>query len=185
MMGISRHVIDTNVLLVASAADEASPFPDDVTPVEEEEFRKIVLQWLIEFDSSDRHAVLDWDWTIVEEYRGENRRTKLTEQDYGMQVILKKFSEGEVFGFTLEWDEPDSAKIDDENLSPVIHDHADRKMVAAVIAGGRRSGGCNLVNACDTDWYDWETDLEKADIEVHQVIGEEWCRPRWESKSRR
>jgi len=42
-MPIDKHVIDTNVLMVASAADGASPFPADSTPVEKAELRIQVL----------------------------------------------------------------------------------------------------------------------------------------------
>lgn len=46
-MPIDKHVIDTNVLLVASAAHAASPFPEDATPVEKAELRARVLDWVM------------------------------------------------------------------------------------------------------------------------------------------
>jgi hypothetical protein len=183
-MPFDKHVIDTNVLLVASAAHESSPFAPDTTPVEESALRRKVLDWLIEFEASDRQIVLDWAWVMVDEYRGIGRRDKLTEQDYGLQVVLQKFSTGQVRGFTLEWDEPESAKIDNAALHPIITDHADRKMVAAVLSGGGKAGGCNLVNSCDTDWYDWQEALEAADVIVDQLIPE-WCYPKWQAKKTR
>ena len=51
----------------------------------------------------------------------------------------------------------------------VVTDHADRKMVAGVLAAGGRAGGCTLVNSCDTDWYDWQSALEGADVFVDQL----------------
>lgn len=120
-MAIHQHVIDTNVLLVASAVHEASPFAPEATPVEEAELRCKVLNWLIEFEQSDRHVVLDWNWIIVDEYKGINRRSKLTEQDYGLQVILQKFSTGQYYGFLLDCNEDGTARIEDTTLEPITN----------------------------------------------------------------
>jgi hypothetical protein len=184
-MNFSKHVIDTNVLLVASAGHETSPFSEDATPVEDRALRKKVLDWLISFEASERQIVLDWDWVIVDEYKGINRREKLTEQDYGLLVVLGKFTSGKLSGFKLEWDQPDSATISDADLSKVVTDHADRKMIAAVLSAGGRNEGCNLVNSCDTDWYDWQEAMENAGIFVQQLIGTEWCYPKWLAKKAR
>jgi hypothetical protein len=183
-MPADKHVIDTNVLLVASAAHATSPFAPDATPVEEAALRQTVLDWLIAFETSDRQMVLDWEWVFVDEYRGVGRRDKLTDQDYGMQVVLHKFSTGQTFGFTLKWDAPGSASIPHPALAPVITDHADRKMVAGVLAEGGRAGGCTLVNSCDTDWYDWNPALEGADVFVDQLIPD-WCHLKWLAKNAR
>ena len=183
-MLVDKHVIDTNVLLVASAAHATSPFAPDATPVQEAALRQKVLSWLIEFEASERQVVLDWTWVIMNEYKGVGIRDQLTDQDYGLQVILQKFSTGQLFGFVLNWDAPDSAQIDHVALDPVVTDHADRKMVAGVLAAGGRAGGCTLVNSCDTDWYDWQSALEGADVFVDQLIPE-WCHPKWEAKRAR
>lgn len=177
-----KHLIDTNVLIVASAADCGSPLSDDCTPVDEGELRLKVLSWLQEFHGSDRKVILDFEWRIISEYKGENRRTPLTDQDYGLQVILHKHSTGQTEPVMLAWDENRNAVIPDHTLHGLIHDPADRKMVAAVLKAGGAANGCNLINACDTDWYDWEEPLLRAGVEVEQLIGEEWCRPRWERK---
>lgn len=177
-----KHLIDTNVLLVASAADPGSPLLDDCTPVEERPLREKVLSWLNEFNTSERKIILDYEWRIVSEYRGETRRTKLTDQDYGLQVVLHKHSKGQTEPVMLNWDKDNNAIIPVETLQEIIHDAADRKMVAAVLHAGGAANGCNLVNACDTDWYDWEEPLRTAGVMVEQLIGDEWCKPRWESK---
>ncbi len=184
-MAADKHVIDTNVLLIASSAHETSPFAPQATPVEEARFRKKVLNWLIEFEQSDRQIVLDWNWIIVDEYKGVNRRDKLTEQDYGLQVVLNKYSTGDFFGFLLDCDANGNAIIEDKALESAVTDFADRKMVAGVLAAGGRENGCNLVNACDTDWYDCKDALNAAGVDVFQIIGEEWCYPRWKAKKRR
>lgn len=184
-MNIDKHVIDTNVLLVASAAHETSPFSEDATPIEDRQLRKKVLDWLILFHASQNKIVLDWEWVIVNEYKGVNRREKLTEQDYGLLVVLEKFSKDQIFGFKLAWDEHGSASVSDANLSHAVTDHADRKMIAAALAAGGLNSGCNLVNSCDTDWYDWQDAMEAAGVFVQQLIGTEWCHPKWLAKKAR
>lgn len=180
-MPVDKHVIDTNVLLLASAAHEGSPFPANATPVQEAALRDKVLDWLINFEQSDKRIVLDWKWIIVDEYRGIGRRDKLTEQDYGMQFVVEMWSTNRVFGFLIE-NEPDGkTRISHAALDPVVTDLADRKMVAGVLAGGGLAGGCTLVNSCDTDWYDWQAELEAADVYVEQLIPE-WCHPKWLAK---
>ena len=176
-MIIDKHVIDTNVLLVASSAHEASPFAPDATPVEEALLRKKVLNWLIEFEQSDRNIVYDWAWKIPGEYSN-----KLSDQDYGMRVFLHKIDTGNAIGVTLEYDSDGHALIADQNVQNAVTDLADRKMVAAVLAAGGITKGCELVNACDTDWYDCKEALDSAGVHVHQIIGKEWCYPKWQTK---
>lgn len=45
------RVVDTNVLIVASAADDGSPFRPESTPVEESRLRQQVLDWLQRFEA--------------------------------------------------------------------------------------------------------------------------------------
>lgn len=63
----------------------------------------------------------------------------------------------------------------------IVHDLADRKMVAAALAAGGAAEGCEIVNACDTDWYEWESVLADAGLVVRQLI-DAWCRARHESR---
>lgn len=178
-MPVDKHVIDTNVLLVASAAHDASPFPADATPVEKAELRSEVLAWVMEFEQSQRRILLDFGWEIVGEYQN-----KLSEQDYALQIVLQMTSTDRVMWFQLEREADGRTRIAHAGLDPAINDLADRKMVAAVLAGGCAAGGCNLVNACDTDWYDWQTEMEAADVYVHQLI-HGWCHAKWLAKKKR
>lgn len=177
---IDKHVIDTNVLLVASSAHESSPFAPDATPIEEKVLRNKVLTWLVDFEQSDRQIVYDWGWKIPGEYQN-----KLTEQDYGMRVFLHKLDTGRATGVLVNYDADGHAIIDNLVLRGAITDLADRKMVAAVLAAGGIANGCTLVNACDTDWYDWQTELEYAGVIVEQLLGQEWCYPKWQEKLQR
>ncbi len=135
------------------------------------------------FDDFRRDPLAVWlELTLgVAEYRGDNRRDKLTEQDYGMQLVLQMTSTDRVAWFHLECEADGRTRIAHAGLDPAITDLADRKMVAAVLAGGCSAGGCNLVNACDTDWYDWQVAMEAADVYVEQLI-HDWCHAKWLAK---
>lgn len=170
------RVVDTNVLIVASAADDGSPFRPESTPVEEAVLRQLVLDWLHDFeDDSMRHAVLDWDWHICTEYQN-----KLTEQDYGWLAIMAKKDRNEVVWVGLNVDEHGHATLPLE-LSTAVMDKEDRKMVAAVLAAIERGHDCRLTNACDTDWLDCEDAMMGAGVAIEHLI-EPWLRTKWAGK---
>ncbi len=172
---VDACVVDTNVLIVSSAADEASPFQPDATPVEESALRSEVLAWLEGFEQDPaRHAVLDWDWMICGEYQN-----KLTEQDYGWLAIMAKKDRDEVVWVGLEADADGHAVLPD-TLAAAVTDLADRKMVAAILAAQEQGNVCSLVNACDTDWLDCAHELTAHGLEVRHVI-EDWLRNKWQN----
>lgn len=170
------RVVDTNVLIVASAADEGSPFRPDATPVEEAELRQRVLDWLIAFERDPaRQAVLDWDWLICGEYQH-----KLSEQDYGWLALMHKRDRNEVVWVGLETDADGNAVLPPA-LAATVADLADRKMVAALLAAGGAEGRAKAVNACDTDWLDWTEALDAAGLQVEHLLLD-WLRARWRLK---
>lgn len=174
------RVVDTNVLIVASAADEVSLFDEHATPVEEKQYRDKVLQWLHAFAKDvERKVVLDWHWHMCTEYG-----KKLTAQDYGWLVIMHKQDHGQVEWVGFEVDGNGHALLP-EGLSAAISDLEDRKMVAAVLAAKANMHDCKLVNACDTDWLDCAGALDDAQVDTEHLIEHEWLRPRWASKKKR
>lgn len=169
------RVVDTNVLIVASAADDGSPFREDATPVEEAVLRQKVLDWLKAFEQDpERHAVLDWDWHICGEYQN-----KLTDQDYGFLALMSKRDHNQVVWVGLQVDHDGHAVLEDA-LSTAVTDLADRKMVAAVLAAGAEQHVCRLTNACDTDWLDCADALAAHGVDVEHLI-EEWLRRKWQA----
>lgn len=159
------RVLDTNVLIVASAADDGSPFQPDATPVQERALRQQVLDWLTNFEQdSDKHAVLDYDWKICSEYQN-----KLTEQDYGWLVMMRKRDQNAVIWVGLNMD-PNGHAVLHETLASAVTDLADRKMVAAVQAAIEMGEECRLTNACDTDWLDCEAVLQMAGVHVEHLL---------------
>lgn len=170
------RVVDTNVLIVASAADDGSPFRPGSTPVQEEALRKRVLEWMQEFEQDpERHAVLDWDWRICGEYLN-----KLTEQDYGWLALMRKKDKNEVIWVGLELD-VDGHAVLVPSLADSVTDLADRKMVAAGLAAISEGHVCKLTNACDTDWLDCKAPLAAAGLEVEHLL-EDWLRAKWQEK---
>jgi hypothetical protein len=172
---VEARVVDTNVLIVASAADGGSPFRPEATPIEEAALRQQVLDWLTEFEQDpQRHAVLDYDWLICKEYQ-----QKLTEQDYGWLALMTKYDRNEVVLVGLTTDTDGHAVLSPE-LATAVTDLADRKMVAAVIASRDHVSFCRLTNACDTDWLDCADALSDNNIDVEHLV-EDWLRIKWQT----
>jgi hypothetical protein len=168
------RVVDTNVLIVASSADESSPFRPEATPVQEQELRQKVLDWLVEFETdAKRYAVLDWDWHIFSEYQN-----KLTEQDYGWLALMEKKDRNEVIWVGLEVDADGHAVLSTE-LSKAVTDLADRKMVAAALAAIDTKVTTLITNACDTDWLDCRAVLKVHGVEVENLLLQEWLQAKW------
>ncbi|WP_299734859.1 hypothetical protein [uncultured Endozoicomonas sp.] len=180
---MSRHVVDTNVLIVASGEHPESPFSSDMHPVEDASEAEKVLEWLEDFETGNDHMVVDDDWQILGEYQN-----KLTEQDYGHRVVFEKMSRGEMDFVHIEWVEdnshPDKVAVLNEPLNSVIHDLADTKIVAACLKSIEHNMPCTIINACDTDWYDWQVHLEAAGVQVEQLI-ESWSRKKWKEHHER
>lgn len=171
------RVVDTNVLIVASSADESSPFQPDATPIQEHALRQKVLDWLEAFENDpQRHAVLDWDWHVCGEYQN-----KLTEQDYGWLALMSKKDRNEVVWVGLEMDADGHAVLNDE-LTMAVTDLADRKMVAAALAAQKEGVKTQLTNACDTDWLDCQAVLKRHGTEVEHLLLHEWLQAKWQHK---
>lgn len=177
---IETRLVDTNVLIVASAADNGSPFRPDATPIQEKLYRDKVLQWLkdFEFDPS-RHVILDWDWYICNEYCNKLN----PEQDYGWLVMMAKKDRNEVIWVGIKMDTDGHALLP-EPLANAVTDLADRKMIAAILAALEQQHTCKLVNACDTDWLDCEGELLAHGIQAEHLLEHEWLRPKWRSMKR-
>jgi len=170
------RLVDTNVLIVASAADEGSPFRAEATPVEDAALRQQVLDWLEAFETDPaRHAVLDVDWHVCGEYRH-----KLTEQDYGWLAMMHKIDRNEVVWVDVRLDADGNAVLPPE-LAPAVTDLADRKMVAAALAALDTGRACQLTNVSDTDWIDCQAALRAVGLEVENLLPE-WLQTRWRSK---
>lgn len=173
----ARYVVDTNVLIAASAADPQHPKDIDATPPDPS-LRKQVWIWLDEFQQSDSHLVLDFAGEIYKEYNN-----KLGFNDFGIQVVMHKWSTAAVDDVPVDYDADGHGVLSDA-LLPVIHDAADRKMVAAALASHVLFGEGCVAFAGDTDWHDWETALGQHDVLLEPII-EAWSRQKHAEKQRR
>jgi len=172
-----RYVVDTNVLIAASAADPVAPVDIDATP-DDPGFRLQVWQWLCDFQEGDSRLVLDDALRIFSEYGN-----KLGFNDYGIQVVMHKWSTCAVDSVQVEYDE-DGNGVLPASIASIIHDLADRKMVAAALACNSSYGESCVAFAGDTDWHEWEDGLKLHNVDLEPII-ESWSREKYREKMRR
>lgn len=173
----ARYVVDTNVLIAASAADPAHPKDIDATP-DDPALRLEVWKWLDSFQSGESRLVLDGAGRILEEY---NR--KLGFNDFGIQVVVHKWSTAAVDDVDVDYDSHGEGLLP-ADLTPVIHDGADKKMVATALACHAIFGEGCIAFAGDTDWHDWEKALVTHHVLLEPII-EDWSRAKHAEKKRR
>ncbi|WP_018858532.1 hypothetical protein [Rhizobium sp. 42MFCr.1] len=173
----SRYVIDTNVLIAASAADPNNPKDIDATPADPDR-RMEVWDWLGAFEKSESRLILDSDLKILEEYRN-----KLGFNDYGIQVVIHKMSTAALDNVLVEYDASGHGVLP-ATLEAVVHDLEDRKMVAAALESHSSFGEGCIAFAGDTDWHDWETELCAHALLLEPII-EDWSRQKHQEKKLR
>ena len=172
-----RYVVDTNVLIAASAADPQQLKDIDATPADPG-LRLQVWAWLDRFRSSEARMVLDTDNKIYEEYTN-----KLGFNDFGIQVVMHKWSTAATDDVTVQYD-ADGHGVLPSSLVPVIHDLADRKMVAAALEAVSTYGVAPIAFAGDTDWHEWEDHLVRHGVALEPII-EPWSRAKFAEKKSR
>lgn len=172
----ARYVVDTNVLIAASAADPQHPKDIDATPTDPA-LREQVWHWLDQFQQDPAHLVLDDAEKILDEYQN-----KLGFNDFGVQVVLHKFSTSAVDLVLVDYD-ADGHGILPSTLA-LVHDPADRKMVAAALAAHVLYGEGCVAFAGDTDWHDWEDALHQHQVLLEPII-EAWSRQKHAEKKQR
>ena len=170
---MADYIIDTNVLLVASAQHLGSHFKDSDVPVEQ---RKIVLDWLMAFRADGQgKVVLDQCFKIWKEYNN-----KMTGQDIGLLVVMEKLQSSLLRTVDIAYDEHGHGCLP-AKLEKVVHDQSDRKFVAVAWIDRSQGGESTIVNAVDSDWADWEERLKPFGIAVRHLIDDlyrDWQRKR-------
>ncbi len=172
----ARFIVDTNVLIAASAASSVGLDLDDVTP-KDPALRNTVHAWLKKFEAADYLWILDYQGSIRREY---DKSRYLDESSYGMMVFIKKWDFCETDFVSIDIDVHGHGVLPD-SLVPVIHDMADRKMVAAALEAERVLGKCPIAFAGDTDWHGWETVLTQHGVQLEPII-EIWSRQKYAEK---
>jgi hypothetical protein len=102
------------------------PHHRGVSPAEPAQ-QEQVLRWLEAFVASPAHLVLDVAGAINIECHH-----KLDFDGYGIEVVMAKLYRDEIGRVQLEYDR-DGADILPQPLEVLVHDLADRKMVAAAL----------------------------------------------------
>lgn len=170
-----RYVVDTNVLIAASAVDTDSALAGEATP-SDPELRQKVWVWLNSFRKDISHLVLDGQGGIAKEY---NRNVGFN--DFGRQVIIHKYSTSAVDLVDVLYDGNGDGLLD-EPLQTVVHHSDDRKMVAAALDAMNSHGQCAIAFAAESDWHGWEADLVAAGLDLEPIIPE-WSRAKYLEKS--
>lgn len=169
-----RYVVDTNVLIAASAGNPEDPKDIDATP-QDPSLRLEIFRWLDEFRAAASRLVLDHAFKIFKEYGN-----KLSDQDFVIQVVIHKWSTYAVDDVSVEYDANGHARLP-ETLAPTIHDREDRKMVAACLAALHAHGPCVIAFAGDSDWIGWEEALLQHGVVLEPII-EDWARRKYAEK---
>lgn len=149
------HLVDTNVLIVGSAAVEPK-FTDVSVDAESVE---AVFNWLTAFrDDATRKLVLDSDWMIFAEYNH-----KLNGQHFGLQVVHHKLAAC-LRTEPVEYDEYGFGVVP-ATLAAV--DNSDKKFVAAALNDPEN---IHIVNATDSDWRQHRSALEPHKVVVVELL---------------
>lgn len=172
-----RYVVDTNVLIAASAADPLTQKDWDATP-KEVVYQRQVHEWMTSFEASSASWVLDGQGQIEAEYR-----RRLSHPDYALLVLQYKWDTQAVHYVAVEYDSDGHGRLT-KPLQSLVHDRADRKMVAAALEACQAHEPCAIAFAGDTDWHDWEDGLQEAGLCLEPIIPE-WSGPKHRDKSKR
>lgn len=172
------YLIDTNVMLAASAyADVLSNLLGRAMP-KEEEYRELVYQWLCNFQHSTSLMILDEEGCIRDEYdRNMPFNNKMRSQEYGLQVLQNKQDRCLVEYVPIEVLEANGERVAvlSDELSRIVTDREDMKWVAAALSAKQYLDvNSPIVYGAESDWYLIEGQLTAFDICFNRLLPEEW-----------
>jgi len=174
----TMFLIDTNVMIAASAfIPETSAWTNDAMP-QEENLRERIYIWLTEFAYSTDLIILDEVGMIEDEYN-RNLTYSQKQQDYGLQVLQRKRDKKQI-GLVIVDISDESSGDDviahlDEPLKTIVHDSDDRKWVAAAISAQILFGSNPpIVYGAETDWFFIEAELRAHGLDFIRLLPDEW-----------
>ncbi|MFH2123420.1 MAG: hypothetical protein ABIJ50_08070 [Pseudomonadota bacterium] len=175
---MAMYLIDTNVMLAASAVyNVLSNLANDAEP-KEADLRELVYLWLRDFEIADHFIVLDEEFLIDDEYkRNMPFNSNMHEQEYGFQVLQSKHDRGLVKYVSVEVLAGNGERIAilSEELKAIVTDREDRKWVAvAESAQILLMATCPIAYGAESDWYRIEDDLIPHGIVFHRLLPDEW-----------
>lgn len=169
------YLIDTNVMLAASAVSELSNLAVRAMP-QEIELREIIYEWLADFDQSDRRIVLDEEGLVRNEYE-RNMPFMMYGQEYGMQVLQYKLDRN-----LADFVPIDSLEANGEHIAVLdpahevmVTDREDRKWVACALAAQILFEQVPpIVYGAETDWFVAEEQLSGIGLSFHRLLPDDW-----------
>lgn len=169
------YLVDTNVMLAASAVSELSNQSVRAMP-QEIELREMIYEWLADFDQSDRRIVLDEEGLVRDEYE-RNMPFNLHEQEYGMQVLQYKLDRNLADYVPIDSLEANGERIAvlDPALEALVTDREDRKWVACALAAQILfSRMPPIVYGAETDWFMAEEELKGIGLCFERLLPDNW-----------
>ena len=169
------YLVDTNVMLAASAVSELSNLAVRAMP-QEIELRELIYEWLADFDQSDRRIVLDEEGLVRDEYE-RNMPFNLREQEYGMQVLQYKLDRN-----LADYVPIDSLEANGEHIAvldpaheTLVTDREDRKWVACALAAQILFNHVPpIVYGAETDWFIAEEQLGGIGLLFQRLLPDNW-----------
>lgn len=169
------YLVDTNVMLAASAVSELSNQTVRAMP-QEIELREMIYEWLADFDRLDRRIVLDEEGLVRDEYE-RNMPFNLREQEYGMQVLQYKLDKN-----LVDYVPIDSLEANGEHIAvldpaheALVADREDRKWVACALAAQILFDQVPpIVYGAETDWFIAEAQLKGIGLCFQRLLPDDW-----------
>ena len=169
------YLVDTNVMLAASAVSELSNQAVRAMP-QEIELREMIYEWLADFDLSDRRIVLDEEGLVRDEYE-RNMPFNLREQEYGMQVLQSKLDRN-----LADYVPIDSLEANGEHIAvldsaheALVTDREDRKWVACSLAAHILFDQVPpKEHGAETDWFIAEDELKGIGLCFQRLLPDGW-----------
>lgn len=176
---MAMYLIDTNVMLAASAVRELSNLVQRAMP-QEIELREQVFEWLSGFEASDDQMLLDEEGLVRAEYE-RNMQFNMYEQEYGMQVLQNKIDQNLAEHVPIETFEGNGEHI--AVLAPeheaLVDDREDRKWVACALAAQEYLQITPpIVYGAETDWFVAEQALRAIGMEFRRLLPDHWYQQR-------
>lgn len=169
------YLVDTNVMLAASAVSELSNQAVRAMP-QEIELREMIYEWLADFDQSDRRIVLDEEGLVRDEYE-RNMPFNLREQEYGMQVLQSKLDRNLADYVPIDALEANGEHIAvlDPAYEALVTDREDRKWVACALAAQILFDHVPpIVYGAETDWFMAEDQLKGIGLCFQRLLPDGW-----------
>ncbi|MBT1070703.1 hypothetical protein [Pelotalea chapellei] len=172
------YLIDTNVMLAASAYHSPlSALVDEAEP-KEPVYRELIYNRLREFDLSDDSVLMDEECLIRDEYEKNMAfNSHMRDQEYGFQVLQYKQDRGLVKYVPIDVDSSSGEPIGvlSADLTAIVFDTDDRKWVASAVSAMDYLGiKCPILYGAESDWYMIKDELLKYDIQCDHLLPDAW-----------